>query len=128
MIEFNSDDHFFYYCGQESRRRNAVALIIDKSLKCGTWLQPKNDRMISVIFQDKPFNNTVIHVYSPTTDVKEAEVDQFYEDLEDLLEHQKRHTFHHRGLKCKSRKSKEIIRVKCNLGLGVQNEAGQRLI
>ena len=57
-----------------------------KSLRCSTGLQPKNGRMISVLFQDKPFNYTVIHVYTPTTDAKEAEVDQFYEDLEDLLE------------------------------------------
>ena len=64
--------------------------------------------MISVLFQDKPFNYTVIHVYTPTTDAKEAEVDQFYEDLGDLLElTPKRHPFHHRGLKCQSRKSRD---------------------
>ena len=64
--------------------------------------------MISVHFQGKPFNITVIQAYAPTTEAKEAEVDQFYEDLEDLLElTPKRHPFHHRGLKCQSRKSKD---------------------
>ena len=65
--------------------------------------------MISVHFQGKPFNITVIQVYAPITDAKEAEADQFYEDLEDLLElTPKRHPFNHRGLKCQSRKSKDI--------------------
>ena len=78
--EFNSDDHYIYYSGQEFLRRNGVALIINKSPECNL----KNDRMISVHFQGKPFNITVIQVYVPTTDAQEA--DQLYEDLEDLLE------------------------------------------
>ena len=85
--EFNSNDHYIYYCGQESHRRNGVALIINKRVQ-NTVLEcnPQNARMFSVHFQGKPFNITVIQVYAPTTDAKEAEVDQSYEHLEDLLE------------------------------------------
>ena len=76
MGEFNSDDHYIYYCGQESLGRKGVAIIVNKRVQttvCGRNL--KNDRMISVCFQGKPFNTTVIQVYTPTTDVEEAEVD-----------------------------------------------------
>ena len=87
MGEFNSDDHYIYYCGQESLRRNGVAIMVNKRvrnaiLRCNL----KNDRMISVHFQGKPFNITVIQVYAPTSDTEEAEVERFYEDLQDLLE------------------------------------------
>ena len=84
--------------------------------------------MISVRFQDKPFNITVIQVYAPTSNAEEAEVEQFYEDLQDRLEltPPKRCPFHYRGLECKSR-SQEIPGVTSKFGLGVQNEAGQRL-
>ena len=87
MGEFSSDDHYIYYCGQESNRRNGVALIVNKSIQ-NTVLgcNFKNDRVISVYFQGKPFNITIIQAYAPTTDAEEAEVDQFYEDLQDLLE------------------------------------------
>ena len=74
MGKFNSDDHYFYYPGQESLRRNGVALIF-KSPKHRIWVQSQNDRMISVLFQGKPFNNTAIQVYAPTTYSKEAEID-----------------------------------------------------
>ena len=82
MGEFNSDDHYIYYCGQESLRRNGVAIIVDK----GVWnallgCNLKNDRMISVRCQGKPFNITVIQVYAPTSNAEEAEVEWFYEDL-----------------------------------------------
>ena len=78
--------------------------------------------MILVHFQGKPFNITVIQVYAPPTNVKEVDVEWFYEDLQDLLEHQKKRCpFHHWGLECRSRKSGKF-------GLGVQNEAGKRLI
>ena len=80
MGEFNSDYHYIFYCGQESLRRNGVALIVSKSLKCSTWVQSQNDRMILVAFQGKPFNVTVLQVYVPRTDAEEAEGDQFYED------------------------------------------------
>ena len=85
MGEFNSDDHFIYYCRQESLRRNGVAIMVNKRV-CNAVLgcNLKNDRMISVHFQGKPFNITVIQVYAPTSNSEEAE--RFYEDLQDLLE------------------------------------------
>ena len=87
MGEFNSDDNYIYYCGQESLRRNGVAIIANRRvqnavLRCNL----KNDRMNSVHFQGKPFNITVIQVYAPTSNAEEAEVKWFYEDLQDLLE------------------------------------------
>ena len=109
MGEFNSDDHYIYYCGQESFRRN-VALILNKSIQNAVLgCNFKNNRMISVHFQGKRFNITVIQVYVPTTDAGETEVDQFYEDLQHHLglTSKKRYPFHHRGLKCKSKKSRD---------------------
>ena len=110
MGEFNLDDHYIYYCGQESLRRNGVAIIINKTdqnavLGCNL----KNDRMISVHFQGKPFNITVIQVYALTSNTEEAEVEWFYADLQDILEltPKKRCPFHYRGLECKSRKSRD---------------------
>ena len=87
MGEFNSDDHYIYYCGQESLRRNGVGLKGNKRVQntvLGCSL--KNDRMISIRFQGKPFNITVIQVYAPTSNAEEAEVEWFYEDLQALLE------------------------------------------
>ena len=86
MGECNSDDHYIYYCGQESLRRNGVALIVHKSPKSVLGCNLKNNRMISIHFQGKPFNITVIQVYAPTSNTEEAEVEHFYEDLQDLLE------------------------------------------
>ena len=86
MGEFNSEDHYIYYCGQESLRRNVVAIIVNKRVRNAVLgCNLKNDRMISVHFQGKPFNVTVIQVYAPTSNVDEAEVERFYEDLQDLL-------------------------------------------
>ena len=95
MDEVNSEDHFIYYCGQESLRRNGAVLIINRRirnaiLRCNL----KNHRMTWVCFQGKPFNITVIQVYAPTTSAKEAEVDQFPEDLQDLLELTHKKTFY----------------------------------
>ena len=82
MSEFHSDDHYIYYCGQESLVRNAVTLIVNKSSKCSTWVRNlKNNRIISVRFQGKPFNITVIQVYASTTKAKVAEAEWFCEDL-----------------------------------------------
>ena len=84
MGEFNSDDHFIYYCGQESLRRNGVAIMVNKRVRnaiLGCSL--KNDRIISVHFQGKPFNITVIQVYVPTSNAEEAEVERSYEDLQE---------------------------------------------
>jgi len=87
MGEFNSDDHYIYYCGQESLRRNGAAHIVNKRVRNAVLgYNLKNDRMISVPFQVKPFNITVIQVYAPTSNAEEAEVEWFYEDLQDLLE------------------------------------------
>ena len=87
MGDFNSDDHYIHYCRQESLRRNRVPLIVNKRVQNAVLgCNLKNDRMISVCFQGKPFNITVIQVYAPTTKTKEAEVEWFYEDLQDLLE------------------------------------------
>ena len=87
MGEFNSDDHDIYYCGQESLRRNGVAFIVNKRVQNAVFgCSLKNDRMISVCFQGKPFNITVMQVYAPTTNAKEVEVERFCEDLQDLLE------------------------------------------
>ena len=82
MGEFNSDDHYIYYCGQESLRRNRVAIIVNKRVRNSVLgCSLKNDRMISVHFQAKPFNITVIQVYAPTSNTGEAEIEWFYEDL-----------------------------------------------
>ena len=87
MGEFNSDAHYIYYCGQESLRRNGVAIIVNKRVwNAVLGCSLKNDRMISVRFQGKPFNIIVIQVYAPTSNTEEAEVERFYEDFQDLLE------------------------------------------
>ena len=109
MGEFNSDDHYIYYCGQESLRRNGVAIMVNKRVRNAVLeCNLKHDRMISVRLQGKPFNITVIQVYAPTSNGEEAEVERFYQDQQDPLEltPKKRCPFHYRGLECKSRKSR----------------------
>ena len=87
MGEFNSDDHYIYYCGQESLRRNGVVIMVNKRVRNSVLgCNLKNDRMISVCFQGKPFNIMVIQAYTPTRNAEEAEVEWSYEDLQDLLE------------------------------------------
>ena len=87
MGEFKSDDHYIYYCGQEFLRRNGVAIMVDKRVQNAVLgCSLKNDRMISVCFQGKPFNIMVIQAYAPTSNTEEAEVEWFYQDLQDLLE------------------------------------------
>ena len=112
MSEFNSDDHYIYYCGQEPLRRKGVALIVNKRVQnAGSGCNLKNDRMISVSFQGKPFNITVIQVDAPTNNAEQVVVEWFYDDLQGLLEltpkKKKRCPFHYRGLECKSRKSRD---------------------
>ena len=85
MGEFNSDDHYIYYCGQESLRRNGVALIVNKRVQNAVLGCNQKQQMISVCFQGKPFNVTVIQVYDSTTNAKEAEVEWLYDNLQDLL-------------------------------------------
>ena len=87
MGEFNSDDHYIYYCGQKSLRRNGVVFMVNKKFQNAVLgYNLKNDRMISVHFQGKPFNITVIQIYALTSNAEEAEAEQFYEDLQELLE------------------------------------------
>ena len=87
MGELNSDDHYIYYCGEGSLRRNGVAIMVNKRVRNAVLgCNLINDRLISVRFQGKPFNITVIQVYAPTSNAEEAEVEQFYEDLQDLLD------------------------------------------
>ena len=126
ISELNSDNHYIYYCGQESLRRNGVAIIVNKRVRnavLGSSL--KNDRMISVHFQGKPFNITIIQVYAPTSNAEEADVEWFYEDLQDLLEitPKKRYPFHYRGWNTRVG-SQEIPGVKGKFGLRIQNESG----
>ena len=87
MGEFNTDDHYIYYYGQESLRRNGVAITVNKGVQNALLgFSLNNNKMISVRFQGKPFSITVIQVYAPTANAKEVEVEQFYKDLQDLLE------------------------------------------
>ena len=109
MGEFNSDDHYIYYCGQESLGRNGVAIMVNKRVRNALLgCNLKNDRMISVRLQGKPFNIRVIQVYAPTNNTEEAEVEWFYEGLQDPFRTntQKRCPFHYRRLEYKSRKSR----------------------
>ena len=130
MDEFNSDDHYIYYCGQESLRRNGVAIMVNKRdqnavLGCNL----KNNRMISVHFQGKPFNITVIQAYAPTNNTEEAEVEWFYEDLQDLLElTSKKDVLFIIGDWNAKVGSEETPGITGKFGLGVWNETGQRLI
>ena len=116
MGEFNSDDHYIYYCGQECLRRNGVAIMVNKRVQNAVLgCNLKNDRMISAHFQGKPFNITVIQVYALTTNAEEVEVEWFYEDLYDVL-------------KLTVVTVQETPGVTGKFGLGVQNNEGQRLI
>ena len=128
--EFNSDDHYICYCGQESLRRNGVAMIVNKRvwnavLECNL----KNDRIISICFQGKPFNITVIQVYALTSNAEEAEVEWLYEDLQDLLElTPKKDVLFIIGDWNAKVGCQETPGVIGKFGLGVQNEAGKRLV
>ena len=122
--EFNSDNHYIYYCGQESLRRNEVAIIVNKRVQNSVLgCSLKHDRMSSVRFQGKPFNITIIQKYAPTSNAEEAEVEQFYEDLQDLIEL----TPNMIGDWNAKVGGQEIPGVTVKFGFEVQNEAGQRL-
>ena len=130
MGEFNSDDHYIYYCGQESLRRNGVAIMVNKRVQNAVLgCNLKNDRMISVRFQGKPFNIMVIQVYALTSNAEEAEVERFYEDLQNLLEitPEKDILFIIVAWNAKLG-SQETPGVTGKFGFGVWNDAGQRLI
>ena len=129
MGECNSEDHYIYYCGQESLSRNGVAIMVNKRVQNAVLgCNLKNDRMISVRFQGKPFNITVIQVYAPTSNADEAEVERFYEDLQDLLEltPKKDVLFVIEDWNAKAG-SQETPGVTDRFRLGVQNKAGKRL-
>ena len=130
MSEFNSDDRYIYYCGKESLRRNGVAIMVNKRVQNAVLgCNLKNDRKISDRFQGKPFNITVIQVYDPTSIAEEAEVEWFYEDLQDLLElTPKKDVIFTIGDWNAKVGSQEISGETGKFGLGIQNEAGQRLI
>ena len=130
MGEFNSDDHRIYHCGQESLRRNGVAIMVNKRVRNAVLgCNLKNDIMISVFLQGKPFNITVIQVYAPTSNAEETEVELFNEDLQDLSEltPQKDVLFIIGDWNAKIG-SQETPGVTGTFGLGMRNEAGQRLI
>ena len=130
MGEFNSDDHYICYYGQESLRRNGVAITGNKRVQNAVLgCNLKKDRMISVRLQGKPFNITVIQVYAPNSNTEEAEVERFYEDLQDLLElTPKTDVLFILGDWNAKVGSQETPGVTGKFGLGIQNEAGQRLI
>ena len=128
MGEFNSVDRYIYYCEQKSLRRNGRAIIVNKRVRNAVpRCSLKNDRMISVRFQGKPLNITVIQVYAPTSNAEEAEVERFYEDLQDLLAPKKDVLFIIGDWNAKIG-SQETPGVTGKFGFGIRNEAGQRLI
>ena len=130
MGKFNSDNHYIYYCGQESLRRNGVAIMVNKRVQNAVLgCSLKNDRMTSVRFRGKPFNIMVIQAYAPTSNTEEAEVERFYEDLQDLLEltPPKDVLFIIGDWNAKVG-SQETPGGTGKFGPGVRNEAGQRLI
>ena len=130
MGEFNSDDHYIYYCGQESLRRNGVAVMVNKRVRNAVLgCNLKNDRIISFCLQGKPFNITVIQVYAPTSNTEEAEAEWFYEDLQDLLElTPKKDVLFIIGNWNAKVGRQETPGVTGKFGFGIWNEAGQRLI
>ena len=130
MNEFNLDHHYIYYCGEESLRRNGVAIIVNKRIQNAVLgCSLKNGRMISFHFQGKPFNITVIQVYAPTSNAEEAEVEQLFEDLQELLGlTPKKDVLFIIGDWNAKVGSQQTPGVIGKFGLGVQNEPGQRLI
>ena len=126
MGEFNSDEHYIHYCGQESLRRNRAALIENKSLKCSTWMQSQKWQNDLGSLLRQTINITVIQIYGPNSNAEEAEVEWFYEDLQDLIEltPKKDVLF---IIKEWNAKVGSQSGVTGKFDLGVQNEAGQRL-
>ena len=130
IVHLLKSDHYIYYCGQESLRRNGVVIVVNKRVRNAVLgCNLKNDRMISVHFQGKPFNITVIQVYAPTNNAEEAEAEWFYEDLQDLSElTPKNDVLFIIGDWNAKVGSQETPGVTDKFGLGIWNEAGQRLI
>ena len=129
MGEFYSDEHYIYYCGQESFRRNGIALIVNERVQSSVLgCNLKNDGMISVRFQGKPFSITVIQVYAPTSNAEEAEVEWFCEDLQDSRTNTQKDVLFIIGKWNAKVGSQKIPGIMGKFGLGVQNEAGRMLI
>ena len=130
MGEFNSDDHYIYNCGQESLGGNGLAIMVNKRVQNAVLgCSLKNDRMISVRLQGEPFNITVIQIYAPTSNAEEIEVEWLYEDLQDILElTPKKYALFIIGDWNTKVGSQETPGVTGKFGLGMRNEAGQRLI
>ena len=130
MGEFNSGDHHIYYCGQESLRKNGVAIIVNNIVQNAVLgCNLKNDRMISVHLQSKPFSITGSQVYAPTSNAEEAEVERFYEDLQNLLElTPKKDILFIIGDSNANVGSQETPGITSKFGLGMRNKARQRLI
>ena len=128
MGGFNSDDHYIYHCAQESLRRHGVTIMVNKRVQNAVLgCNLKNDRMISVRFQGKSFNITVIQAYAPTSNTEEAGIERFYEDLQDLLElTPKKDVLFIMGDWNAKAGSQETPGVTGKFDLGIQNEAGQR--
>ena len=128
MGEFNSDDHYIYYCGQESLKRNGVAFMVNKSVQNAVLSYDlKNERMILVHFQGKPFNLTVIQIYVPVTNAEEAEVDWFEESRPSRINTKKRDVLFITGDWNAKVGSQEISGVTGKFDLEIQYETGQRL-
>ena len=127
MGEFNSDDHYIYYCGQESLRRNGVAIMVNKRVRNAVLgCNLKNDRMISVHFQGKPFDITVIQVYALSSNAEEAEIEWLYENIQDHLElTPKKDVLFIIGDWNEKVRSQDIPGVMSKYGLGIQNEEGK---
>ena len=127
MGEFNSDDHYIYYCGQVSLRRNGIAIIVSKRVRNAVLgCNLRNDKIIFVYFQVKPFNITVIQVYALTSNTEEAEVERFYEDLQNLLElTPRKDVLFVIGEWIAKVGSQEIPGVTGKFGLEVQNKQGK---
>ena len=130
MGELNSDDHYIYYCDQESLRRNGVAIMVNKRvLHAVLGCNLKDERLISVRFQGKQFNIMIIHAFAPVRNAEEAEVEWHYEDLQDLLELiSKKDVLFIKGDWNAKVGSEETLGVTGKFGLGILNDAGQRLI
>ena len=129
MGEFNSDDHYIYYYGQESLIRNGVAIMVNRRVQTAApGCNLNNDKMISVRLQDKPFNITVIQVYAPTSNAEETEAERFYEDLQDLLELTPKNILFIIGDWNAKVGSQQTPGVTGKFGLEMRNEAGQKLI
>ena len=130
MGDFNLDDNYIYYCGQESLRRNGVAFIVNKesTMQYVSRCSLKNNRMIPVHFQSKPFNITVIQVHVPTSNAEEDEVEQYYEELQHLLKlTPKNMVLFIIGVWNGKEGSQEIPGITGKFCLGVQNKTGKRL-